>query len=365
MSINLLYKGTQYKTNLILWDRDSYFIDFQNYWSRLIGTIAQKIAEHTSKNWDKFNLIRTEVIKIAGINPDSSLVDPSSPINNLPLNIFPILFTSSLKYLLKDKKVAEINFLFQDIIITSLQESQAYIKDSITLSNLEIVRHIDKNVKQILVTNDSKENNKIFLKEAGLNDFFTSTYTQSNKEQLDDLLINNSLFLTKNIYLHTLYKKKNVDNVLLIENLLDISIDSIIDNNLITINVDGASKGNPGPASIGILFCKNSEIIKEISEAIGIHTNNFAEYTALIRALEIAIENNFHNIEIKSDSELVVNQVNRKYKVRDPDIKELFDKADSLIKKLSSFKIMHVLREENLRADKLANNALKSQKVEL
>ncbi|MBI2996100.1 MAG: ribonuclease HI family protein [Candidatus Melainabacteria bacterium] len=128
---------------------------------------------------------------------------------------------------------------------------------------------------------------------------------------------------------------------------------------MITINIDGASRGNPGPASIGIAFYKDKELIEEMSEHIGICTNNFAEYTALIRALETSLNKGFDTIEVRSDSELVVNQINKRYKVKDADIKELFDKANSLIEKFHSFKIIYVPREENLRADKLANKALK------
>ncbi|OGI08657.1 MAG: hypothetical protein A3I68_01125 [Candidatus Melainabacteria bacterium RIFCSPLOWO2_02_FULL_35_15] len=129
---------------------------------------------------------------------------------------------------------------------------------------------------------------------------------------------------------------------------------------MITVNIDGASKGNPGPSSVGIVFQKDKKLIKEVSEFIGNHTNNFAEYTALIRALEISLEYGFQDIEIKSDSELVVKQINKVYKVKDADIKDLFDKVNSLSEKLSSFKITHIPREENLRADKLANQALRT-----
>ncbi|OGI18671.1 MAG: hypothetical protein A3B68_01410 [Candidatus Melainabacteria bacterium RIFCSPHIGHO2_02_FULL_34_12] len=132
-------------------------------------------------------------------------------------------------------------------------------------------------------------------------------------------------------------------------------------NNLIEINVDGASRGNPGESAIGIVFTRDNKIIDEVSEYLGIHTNNYAEYTALIRALEISKQKEYKNIEIFSDSELVTKQINKIYKVKDADIKELFDKAQALIKGFNSFSIKHVLREENLKADKLANNALNKE----
>ncbi len=147
---------------------------------------------------------------------------------------------------------------------------------------------------------------------------------------------------------------------MLLEDIAQAKFKEASDNHWVTINIDGASRGNPGPASIGIVFYKKNETIKEVSESIGNHTNNFAEYAALIKALEISLENNYQNIDVRSDSQLVVNQINKKYKVKDADIKELFDKANSLIQKLSSFKIIFIPREENLKADKLANHALNS-----
>lgn len=362
MPIKLNYKNTEYSTERIVWDRDSFFLDFNIYWSRIVGSIAQKIAEYTTNNWDKFNLIRTSTIKALGINLETSKCDsPSSPINLLQLNTLPLLLASSLKNILPEKDLDKLNILFQDIVTKALLEGQAYIKDAILLKNLELIKQLNKKVRQILITNDSKENNDFFLKEANIENYIYEVHTQVNKEQMINLLKEDSIFITNNFYLYNSYKKRKINNILLVDDLNKLSYSEVSSNNLITINIDGASKGNPGPASIGIVFYKDKNIINEIAELIGNKTNNFAEYTALIRALEISLEDGYKNIEIKSDSELVVNQINKKYKVKDPDIKELFDKANSLIEKFSSFKILHVAREENLKADKLANSALKVQ----
>ena len=360
MSLELNLKEQKYITDTIIWDRDSYFIDTNNYWSRLVAAIAQKVAENTTNNWGNFNQIRTQVIKLLGINPDNGLIEPSSPINFLPINTFPSLLTSSLINFIKDKSYNELNDLFRTIISKSLDESKEFIKDSIISENLETVKLLQKSTKQILITIDSKENNEIFLKSSGLEKYFHQVYANTNKEEVSDLLIGNSIFLTKNTFLQSSYLNRGIKNVLVIEGIKKISFKETQGKELITINIDGASKGNPGPSSIGIVFQKGKEQIKEVSEFIGNHTNNFAEYTALIRALEISIECGFYNIEIKSDSELVVKQINKIYKVKEADIKDLFDKVNSLIEKLSSFKLTHVPREENLRADKLANQALKN-----
>ena len=359
MPIKLTCNNIEINANTILWDRDSYFIDFSNYWSRLIGTIAQKIAEHTTDNWGKFNLVRTEVIKLLGIHPETSnAIAPSSPTNILSVSLFPSLITTGLRNLLTDKNPDDYNFLITELITKSLQESQVYIKDSVIKSNLEILKNINKQAKQFIVTNDSKENNSIFLQESGILDFIENSYFEANKEHLSNICKENFVFITQNSYLHKSYMKRERNNVLLIDNLKSLVLNNTSQDELITINIDGASRGNPGPASIGIVFKANKEIIKEISECIGNKTNNHAEYTALIKALEICRENSFNNVEIKSDSELVVNQMNRKYKVKDADIKELFDKANSLMQSIPSCKIFHIRREENLKADKLANIAL-------
>ena len=358
MSITLQYKNTNYLCEIIIWDRDSYFIDFNNYWARLAGTIAQKIAENTTDNWNKFNLVRTQSIKALGINPESGLPELLSPINILPVDIFHFILASNLRDILSDKKLNELNTLFKSLITKATEETRKYIKDSIIIKNLEIIKSINKKAKQIIITNDFGGNNELFLREINLDTCLFKNIAQINKERLDDLLNKNSIFITNNIFLKDSYLKRNILNVLSIEDINMISFkESNVD--LVTINIDGASKGNPGPASIGIVFYKNKDIIQEVSEYIGNKTNNFAEYTSLIRALEISLNNSYKDIEIKSDSELVVKQINKIYKVKDADIKELFDKVNSLIEKFSSVKISHIPREENLKADKLANNALK------
>lgn len=122
---------------------------------------------------------------------------------------------------------------------------------------------------------------------------------------------------------------------------------------------DGASKGNPGPASIGVSVCRDSEEIFTISEAIGIKTNNYAEYTALIRALE-ELSKRFKGEEVSvyADSELMIKQLNGIYKVKNENIKPLFLKVKSLIPHFSKISFIHVRRELNKRADELANLAL-------
>ncbi len=125
------------------------------------------------------------------------------------------------------------------------------------------------------------------------------------------------------------------------------------------IYTDGASRGNPGPASIGVSFTTTKdEEIDTLSEAIGNQTNNYAEYTALVRGLEVALENNVENVWIRTDSQLMVRQLQGQYKVKSDSIKDLYATAMVLLKKFSKVRIEHVMREQNKRADELANLAL-------
>ena len=126
----------------------------------------------------------------------------------------------------------------------------------------------------------------------------------------------------------------------------------------LTINTDGSSLSNPGPAGIGIVvYNDQDDIIEKISKYIGKATNNVAEYKALIEALNFAKDFGADEVRIKSDSELVVKQINGNYMVRDKKLKILLKEALNLIEKIPTFSIIHIPREENKIADNLAKRA--------
>jgi ribonuclease HI len=129
------------------------------------------------------------------------------------------------------------------------------------------------------------------------------------------------------------------------------------------IYTDGASSGNPGHSGIGIVINdKEDRMVGKVSCYIGINTNNFAEYTALIRALKIAIYFKTKDLKIRTDSELVVKQIKGVYKVTSDTIKPLYDQAVKLKKKLNSCRIEHIPRSLNDKADYLAKKAVESMK---
>lgn len=127
----------------------------------------------------------------------------------------------------------------------------------------------------------------------------------------------------------------------------------------ILVYTDGASRGNPGKAGVGVVICdKERHVLEEVSEYIGETTNNVAEYKALIRALEKALEYCPKELEIFSDSELLVRQVNGQYKVRAPSILPLYNKAKKLMEMFPRWTIEYIPRGKNALADTLANTAI-------
>jgi ribonuclease HI len=125
------------------------------------------------------------------------------------------------------------------------------------------------------------------------------------------------------------------------------------------LHTDGAARGNPGPAGIGIVIrAEDGTTLAELGEYIGEATNNVAEYRALMRALEEAWRLGADSVEILADSELLVRQINGEYRVRHPNLVPLYAEVIEKLKGFSSFSIDHVPRKENARADALANWAL-------
>jgi len=129
----------------------------------------------------------------------------------------------------------------------------------------------------------------------------------------------------------------------------------------LTINIDGAARGNPGPAAYGYVIARSG--LPPIEEAgyLGHSTNNVAEYTALVKALERAATLHAENLLIRSDSELLVKQMNGIYRVKNPQLQELHFQASELRSQFAKVSIHHVRREGNARADELCNEVLDAQ----
>lgn len=122
---------------------------------------------------------------------------------------------------------------------------------------------------------------------------------------------------------------------------------------------DGGSRGNPGPAGIGFLILdEKKKKIKDFCKYIGEATNNVAEYYALIHGLEEASALKADEVVVYVDSELIAKQLNGEYRVKDINMKPLFEKTLSILKDFKSFEIKHIERSKNKEADKLVNKAI-------
>lgn len=127
----------------------------------------------------------------------------------------------------------------------------------------------------------------------------------------------------------------------------------------IEIFIDGASRGNPGPSGIGIVFCDDGKnIIKKLFKFIGNATNNIAEYTALIYALQEALIDRYENIIVRSDSELLTRQLRGEYRVKNENLKPYYEQFMHLSRGFNKIEIVSIDRKENTQADKLANKAI-------
>ncbi len=122
---------------------------------------------------------------------------------------------------------------------------------------------------------------------------------------------------------------------------------------------DGGARGNPGPAGYGALLQDEAgRVLAELSEFLGIRTNNYAEYSGLLGCLQWALDHDHRRLRVVSDSELMVKQIQGKYKVNSPDLRPLWEEARRRIAQLERFEITHALRHKNKAADRLANDAM-------
>lgn len=128
------------------------------------------------------------------------------------------------------------------------------------------------------------------------------------------------------------------------------------------VYTDGASKGNPGDAGIGVIISsEDGGVVREIGEYIGRTTNNVAEYKALIRGLQECLELGASSVEISTDSELLARQIAGVYKVKSENLKPLYGEVMSILRRFQSVSISHVMREFNKKADQLANEGVRKK----
>ena len=126
-----------------------------------------------------------------------------------------------------------------------------------------------------------------------------------------------------------------------------------------TAHCDGGSRGNPGPSGFGaVIEDPQGSVVARLSEFLGVQTNNYAEYSGLLAVLKWALENGAKQLRVVSDSELMVKQMQGKYKVKSPGLIPLWQEAKRLAGRLEKFEMRHTLRGGNKEADRLANEAM-------
>jgi probable phosphoglycerate mutase len=123
-------------------------------------------------------------------------------------------------------------------------------------------------------------------------------------------------------------------------------------------NIDGGARGNPGPAGYGVRIEESDGTIVELKRSLGVATNNIAEYSGLLAALEWAVEHGIRQLRVRSDSELLVKQLRGEYRVKHPGLQPLYEQARALIRQIGQVTFEHVRRELNKDADRLANEAM-------
>jgi probable phosphoglycerate mutase len=129
-------------------------------------------------------------------------------------------------------------------------------------------------------------------------------------------------------------------------------------NGSATASIDGGSRGNPGPAGYGVRIERPDGTVVELKQSVGIATNNVAEYQGLLAALNWAVENRVERLHIRSDSQLLVKQVQGEYRVKNQGLQPLYNEAHRLLGRIRRVTFEHVRRELNKDADRLANEAM-------
>jgi ribonuclease HI len=125
-----------------------------------------------------------------------------------------------------------------------------------------------------------------------------------------------------------------------------------------TANVDGGSRGNPGPAGYGVRIEQEDGTVVELKQALAMATNNVAEYSGLLAALRWAVDHGVSALHVRADSELMVKQMKGEYRVKNPGLQPLYEEARALVRQIGRVKFEHVRREFNKDADRLANEAM-------
>lgn len=384
----------------IILDKDGVFVDFRKLWERVIVYRAQLIAENSLEAWDHFEKVRANAMKVMGLDPGTEEFDPYSPGACMPKETVKISLASSLYTYLHDLNA---NYTWKEAF-DSVETSFAKVEsefDFIAVSEPidavveKINEFYNKGYKLAVLTSDIEANAIGALDKFAIRDKFL--FVQAGKHKTPELFKDvcrrmglkpeetimvgdtpGELRAAKSCGAFAVGVLSGVVNQankqildaeadLVINSLAELTVaDSIqkanngINNNMkeVVLFSDGASRGNPGEASVGVVLEEAGKEVATISKTLGVATNNYAEYQAMVEGLQKALELGYTKVVANADSELMIKQLNGEYKVKSENVRPLFAKVKELEAQFELIQYNHIKRDLNKRADKLANMAL-------
>ncbi len=404
------------KIRAIILDKDGVFVDFAKLWGTIISYRAQTIAENALCSSDGFETIKNDCMMVMGLDPKTDRFDPFSPGSCMPFDHVKIALASSL---FTNMKKLNSEFTWHDALkviddsTDSVRKAYKIVDHSEPIAgSIEKIQEISKAGYRLgVLTSDTEANamgalekfkiDKLFFKVQGGKKKTPELYKElcaklgvlpeetimfgdtpmelKSAKECGAMAVgllsgvvdeNNKAILEEHadfilaaladFDLSSLGDSTHEGNNTSEQQKLVVSANKqdMLDTNTVVIFSDGASRGNPGEASVGAVLEEGGNVVKEISNVLGIATNNEAEYQALIAGLEAAIEMNYKKVIANADSELMVKQLKGDYKVKSSNMRPLYQRVKELEAQFDSVEYKHVTRANNWVADKLANEAL-------
>jgi HAD superfamily hydrolase (TIGR01549 family) len=394
VSIQLTWPGGSHRDcELIVFDKDGTLVDFKSVWLNMAAARAQWLADKLSSNSAELFAWRNRFLRAAGVEPDVGRISLSGPIVNLSFENQGYCLATLLHCLLPEKYSWEAALkLTTESIAWALHHNDPAILATPLEGAFEFIKEVSKTkIKLALITSDATDNAKRTLSRFGVLEHFCAVHgsdilpAKPSPRALLKVCKAAGVDPTRTVVIGDAPNDVRMGNeagipVLCLEGLanskqlLDLGAVAALKNwselgfktnktlvfEGLILRTDGASRGNPGPSSVGIVITDSKgNLISRKGKPIGNQTNNYAEYTALLEGLKEVVSLRPQELLIEIDSELVVKQISGKYKVRDAVLFDLFTKVGKQLERLNGkWKIKHIPRNQNSEADELCNRAL-------